>query len=435
MTGQHLLLVDASGFAYRAFATSNPVHRESDGEPIGAILGFMSMMWRMRGAAETDNPTHGVAVFDAPGQNFRHKLFPAYKANRPAARAVELSKQLVIMRSAADVLGFTPIERAGYEADDVIATLAHRARKAGMRVTIISSDKDFGQCVEDGHIEIVDPMAKRRILAADVEAKFGVPPALVPIVQALAGDAVDGIPGIPGCGLYKAGRLVRRFGDLESILKNAKFCNWPQVGVELKRKADDARLFLKLTTLRRNVPVKFDFETAKLGPVLRSHLMEIMRALEAEPRFEAIFNLDPKTTRVVEPVKDALAWWKEELKFPKQQIPPQPQCGFYQRRFVKGGVFVAARIWREPETDPVTGKSTGMDVLHCQVGDRACDPVAEWGRLAMNPVAQGAHDFEVADAAHAKRYRPGDPKAAPTKPIDLIAAKAPHNPKPLRRMS
>lgn len=426
----HLLLIDASGFAYRAFATAHPHYRESDGEPVGAILQFMAMVWKMLGAAQADQPTHGAAVFDAPGKNFRHKLYPAYKANRPAARAVELSKQLVVMRSAAEVLSLKPLERKGFEADDIIATLATRAARIGMRTTIVSSDKDFGQLVKDGVIEIVDPMQRRRILEADIVKKFGVPPGLVPDVQALAGDAVDGIPGVPGIGLDKAGRLIRSQGSLEAVLKNPQACPWPQARAQLKRNVKTAHLFKRLTTLRRDVPIRVDFDTLLMKPIMRAHLEAIVHKLGASSRIESLFALDPQMVRTVPPFDgDAFEWWREELIAKGQKLPAVPQCGFYGRRLVQGGPLVGARIWREPEIDPLTGKETGMDLLRCEVGGKPRDPLAEWIRLSMTPMKQADYHYEIADADHAVKYRPEDPKANPRKPIDITKMPAQFPPK------
>ena len=423
---EHLLLMDASGFAFRAFHSQNPRYRESDGEPTGAIEVFMGLTWRMLGAAQADPPTMGAAVFDAPGKNFRHALFPAYKANRDPSRRVELDKQFPIMRAAAEVLGLTSVECSGFEADDVIATLAHRARRAGIRTTIVSSDKDFSQCVDDGKIEIVDPLAKKRALTADVIAKFGVPPAQVPDVQALAGDIIDGIPGIPGCGLKTAAALVRRFGGLEQVLKHADECRFPQVRAQLKRRADEARLYLKLTTLRRNVPIKIKFEDLRLKPVVRSHLIEILRALEAEGRAESIFGLDPQMLRAVDKVKSPLEWWREELAAPGQRLPDLPQCGFYMRRLIKGGAFVPARIWRDPEYDLVTDTPTGREILRCELGTRAVDPMAEWVRLSAQPISEAEYRKMML------KWQAGKPPP-PTSPPDLSKVQSIPNPRLRKR--
>lgn len=428
MTQNHILIVDASGFAYRAFHTSSAGYRESDGEPIGAVLNFISMVWNLRGAAEADPPTHGVAVFDYPGKNFRHKISPQYKANRPASRRTELSKQLIVMRSVADVLGLAPIEKKGFEADDLVCTIATRARKAGMRCTIVSSDKDFAQCVEDGWIEIVDPLQKRRILSADVEKKMGVLPAQVADVQALAGDAVDNIIGIPGLGIERAAGLIRRFETLEGVLENRNKARWPSVRIALQKHAGRARMNLKLTTLRRDVPIAVDFDDILIKPVQRAHIEELGKALGAPNRVAAIFSTERKTHRTVDAVEDPFEWHREELLAPGQRLPDAPQVGYYQRRLQKGGVFVPARIWREPETD-FMGKETGKEVLRCEVGGQMRDANSEWGRLAMHPISEETYRYEKADADHAKKYRPGDPKATPHVRPDIMKMPARHNPR------
>lgn len=433
MTADHLILVDASGFAFRAFYSFPALRRASDGEPTGAILGFMAMIWRMLGEAQHDMPTLGAAIFDAPGKNFRHKLFPAYKANRDPARSHELDKQLPTMRPIADVLGLHPVEAEGFEADDVIATLATHAQKAGIRTTIISSDKDFGQLVVDGQIEIVDPMQKRRILAKDVEERFGVPPALVAHVQALAGDSVDGFPGIPGCGLSRAAGLIRRWGSLEAVLANAKAIPWPSVAYEVGRRPKEARTYFKLATLRRDVPLSVAVGDLALRPIRKADLTAVLKALEADHHAEAVFGLEPRLARVVERVSDPYGWWEEETKHPGQRLPEMPQCGFYMARLVKGGPQVPARIWREPELD-VEGKETGRDVMRCEVGGKDRDPMAEWVRLSMNPVKRSKFNFEAADAAHAKQWRQDDPKANPAKPIAITTLPKPVNPRSKRKV-
>lgn len=432
---EHLLLVDCSAFAYRAFYSQPAMRRQIDGEPTGAVLGFMSLIWRMLGAAQADPPTYGAAVFDYPGPTFRHKLFPAYKSNRDPSRSVELEKQLPMMRPVAEVLGLTPVEYKGFEADDVIATLAARAKAVGIRTTIVSSDKDFGQLVEDGVIEIVDPMQKlrdpaksSRRLVADVIKKFGVPPAQVPDVQALAGDSVDGIPGVPGVGLDKAARLIRQFGSLAEVLKRYRECPWPGVRHQLAKKGTDAKLYLKLTTLRRNVPVDVEFADMPLRPIMRSHLIEVVKALNPNARVEELFGLDLQDVRVVERVDDQWEWWREELAAPGQQLPALPQSGYYKTRLVHGGPWVPARIWREPQTD-AEGRDMGFDLLRCEINGKPKDPMQHFTRLSMYPIRQSEFQFQVADYAHARDYRPEDPKANPAQPIDLTKQPAPRNPR------
>lgn len=408
----------------------SPVYREKDGEPIGAILGFLKMGWNMLGAAAADQPTHAAAVFDFPGKTFRHKLAPDYKANRPPSRRAELSKQLPIMHSAAEVLGMTALQKEGFEADDIIATLAAWARRLGWRVTILSSDKDFGQLVEDDWIEIVDPMLKKRMREADIVQKMGVIPKLVPHVQAIWGDAMDNIIGVPGAGMERASALVRRFGGIEGVLANAADCRWPGVRRELLKPAVQARVRLnfKLATLRRTVALDVAPEALVMAPVMKGHLQALLKALDASHYMEALFALDPQMVRLVPHVEEPWAWWEEELKFPGQPVTEEPQAGFYQRVLVKHGPMMQARIWREPETDEV-GELTGMDLLRCEVAGRARDPFAEWVRLSMKPIKRSEFKFQDAMMAHAATYRPDSPRANPTRPINLLKEPAPRNPK------
>lgn len=403
------------------------------------MLGFMSMIWRMLGAVQADPATHAVAVFDAPGKTFRHKLMPSYKGNRDPDRSLNLEKQLPLMRPVAEVLGLTPLERKGYEADDVIATLAVWAMAEGIRITIVSSDKDFAQLVVDDWIEIVDPMARGRNpdanprkRHAEVVKKFGVPPRLVPDVQALAGDTADGIPGVKGIGLMRAAALIRRFGNLDEVIKNAKAIPSARERQAIIRSADKARLYFRLTTLRKDVPLKLDAAKLVRRDILKADLIEVVRKINPAANVQSLFGLDLQDARGAERVKDALAWWREEMRHPGQQLPEEPQCGFYKRCLVAGGPWVPARIWREPYPDPVTKKDTGTDVMRCEVGGRPRDPLAEFVRLSMNPIKESDYNFMMAQMAHAKAHKPGSPLADPTKPIDLSKQPVSTNPRKRR---
>lgn len=416
---KHVILLDASGFMYRAYHGGPAIYRESDGLPTWAVTGFLAMVWKILGDAQADRPTHGAAVFDHPSKTFRHRLYAGYKANRPA-KSEELTAQMPLMRIAADVMGLTPIEVKGFEADDVLATLAATAVAQGFRVTLVSSDKDFAQLVRDGHIEIVDPIQKVRVLERDVEKKFGVPPALMTDLQALAGDAVDGIPGVSTIGLKKGAALIRRFGGIDEIYKRLdEVPAWARVHLERQRK--DVDVFRNLVTLRRDVPMDVSIDSLAAKPVVRAHLMELLKALEAAPRFAAIFGEDRQLIRYVDAVKgDALEWWRAALKgFRSRKLPDVPQCGYYQRRIVKGGVLVPCRIWRESETDLETGKPTGRDMLMCEVAGKREDAVSQWGRLCSQPIHEHEYRHLMKVQGWAKQHAPDDPMATPGKPVDF----------------
>lgn len=387
---EHILIVDASGFAFRSFYTFPPCYRESDGQPVGAIIGFMAMLFRLRGDAEAISPKYAVCVFDAPGKNFRHDLFPQYKANRAGARDLELSAQMPFMRHAAETIGFAVRERAGFEADDVIATIATNAYARGISSTIVSSDKDFGQLVEDGRglasIDIVDPMKKQRFKMKEIRYRWGVEPHQVPDVQALCGDAADGIPGVDKCGRDTAAKIIRRFGSVEGVLNNLAQLRFAQVRHAIARDPDRVALFKKLTTLNRNIPDLDDFDNMKADPIFRSHIERMLKTLGATSRMQALFGLDEaRMRRTVEAQDDPLEWWREELVARGQRIPDEPQAGFYMRRLVKNGPFVGARIWRDHRVG-------NRESVLCALGRDLVDPFSEWARLAMNPITRAEYE-------------------------------------------
>lgn len=260
---------------------------------------------------------------------------------------------------------------------------------------------------------------------------MGVPPKMVPHLQALWGDVADNIIGVDGVGRDKAARLVRRFGGVEAILKAYREVRWPPVRLQLGKKAvqDRVRLNLKLATLRRNVKLPVEPGDLALEPVMRAHLTEILRVLGAPHYMEAIFALDPQMVRTVPHDADPEAWWREELAHPGQTVPEVPQAGYYWRRLVNGGPLVPARIWREKALDPETGLPTGQDTVRCDIGRRAFDPFAVWPSLASRPIKKSEYDYLTADAAHAKKWRPDAPAANPTKPIDIMSQPIPTNPR------
>jgi DNA polymerase-1 len=225
--GCHLHLIDGSAFIFRAYHALPPLTRKSDGLPIGAVAGFCNMLHRyVEGNTGPDAPTHAAVIFDHPGKNFRNDLYDLYKANRPPTPE-ELRPQFPLTRDATRAFNIACKEVDGFEADDIIATLAHQARDAGGRCTIISSDKDLMQLVGGG-VEMLDAMKNKRIDSEGVQEKFGVGPNRVVDVQALAGDSVDNVPGAPGIGIKTAALLINEFGDLESLLNRAEEIKQPK---------------------------------------------------------------------------------------------------------------------------------------------------------------------------------------------------------------
>ena len=252
--GDHLYLIDGSGYLFRAYHALPPLSRKSDGLPTGAVSGFCNMLWKLlEDTKQGDAPSHLAVIFDAGKKTFRNDIYPAYKANRPDPPE-DLIPQFPLVRDATRAFGVPAIERPGYEADDLIATYARLAKTAGAKVTIVSSDKDLMQLVEDGSIELLDPVKNKRIGSAEVMEKFGVAPSMVVQVQALAGDSTDNVPGVRGIGVKTAAELLNTFGDLETLLKRAGEIKQPKRRETLVENAELARISLKLCTLDADVP-------------------------------------------------------------------------------------------------------------------------------------------------------------------------------------
>jgi DNA polymerase-1 len=257
--GCHLHLIDGSSFIFRAYHALPPLTRRSDGLPIGAVAGFCNMLQRyVEGNNGHDAPTHVAVIFDKGSHTFRNDLYPAYKANREEMPE-DLRPQIPLTREATRAFNIACEEVEGYEADDIIATLACQARKAGGRVTIISSDKDLMQLVGDG-VEMLDAMKNRRIDADAVREKFGVDPSRVVDVQALAGDSVDNVPGAPGIGIKTAALLINEFGSLEELLDRAGEIRQPKRRQTLIEKRAQIEMSKRLVQLDCKTPLDFTLD-------------------------------------------------------------------------------------------------------------------------------------------------------------------------------
>ena len=245
----------------------------ADGTPVNAVYGFTSMLAKLMGSSDCDAL---AVVFDTSRRTFRTDIYPEYKAHRPPPPE-ELVPQFPLVRDATRAFNIAAVEREGFEADDLIATYATLAASQGIRVTIVSSDKDLMQLVGNG-VFMLDPLKNREIGEAEVLEKFGVPPALVTQVQALCGDPTDNVPGVPGIGIKTAAQLIGEYGDLENLLAKADSIKQPKRRETLLNNAEAARISLKLVTLDRAVPLDVPLDAFRLQPADPAVLGEFLQA-------------------------------------------------------------------------------------------------------------------------------------------------------------
>jgi DNA polymerase-1 len=305
--GCHLHLIDGSAFIFRAYHALPPLTRKSDGLPVGAVSGFVNMLQRyVEGNNGADAATHVAVIFDKGSHTFRNELYDQYKANRDEMPE-DLRPQIPLTRVATKAFNIACEEMEGFEADDIIATLAHQARDAGGRVTIVSSDKDLMQLVGDG-VEMLDPMKNKRVDRDGVIEKFGVGPERVVDVQALAGDSVDNVPGAPGIGIKTAALLINEFGDLETLLDRAGEIKQPKRRETLIENRAQIELSKRLVQLDCNMTLDFTLDDLEI----RDPDPEVLMGFLAEMEFRTVTKRIAEKLGVEAPVIEIAPQIEEE---------------------------------------------------------------------------------------------------------------------------
>ena len=279
MQGQHVFLVDGSSYIFRAYHALPPLNRKSDGLQVNAVLGFCNMLWKLlRDMPKDDKPTHLAIIFDKSEVTFRNKLYADYKAHRPPAPD-DLIPQFALIREAVKAFDLPCLEQIGFEADDLIATYVRQACERGATATIVSSDKDLMQLVT-GCVTMYDTMKDRRLCVPEVIEKFGVPPDKVVEVQALAGDSVDNVPGVPGIGVKTAAQLINEYGDLETLLARAGEIKQPKRRETLIENAEKARISRKLVLLDDQVKLEVPLDELAVHEPDSRKLIAFLKAME-----------------------------------------------------------------------------------------------------------------------------------------------------------
>lgn len=299
----HLYLVDGSGYIFRAYHRLPPLTNKH-GEPVGAVYGYTTMLWKLADELhKAEGPTHMAVILDKSSSTFRNEMYDQYKAHRPPPPE-DLKPQFPMIRDATRAFSLPCIEEEGWEADDLIASYAKAALAQGWQVTIVSSDKDLMQLIEPG-LDMLDTMNNRRLDASHVVEKFGVPPSQLGEVLALMGDSVDNVPGVPGIGPKRAAELITEYGDVESVLAATDSMKKSKMRDNLVEHAEAARLSRKLVTLACDVPLPEPLDGLELQGIPDAPL----RAFLEHHGFRTLLNrlsavADPPAEAPVAPVDD-----------------------------------------------------------------------------------------------------------------------------------
>jgi len=282
----HLYLVDGSSYIFRAYHRLPPLTNRH-GQPAGAVYGYTTMLWKLAdGLSKADGPTHMAVILDASEHTHRNEMYAQYKAHRPPPPE-DLVPQFPLIRVATRAFSIPCIEEEGLEADDIIACYVTAAKAAGWKVTIVSSDKDLMQLIdEDAGIDMLDTMNDRRIGREQVLEKFGVPPEKVGDVLALMGDSVDNVPGVPGIGPKTASQLIQTYGDLETVLASTGEITKPKLKQSLIDHADAARLSRELVRLVCDSPLPEPLEDLALKNIPKEPLEEFL----TDQGFKSLLN-------------------------------------------------------------------------------------------------------------------------------------------------
>ncbi len=386
--GDHVFLVDGSGYIFRAYHALPPINRKSDGLQLNAVFGFCNMLWKLLRDMKEDKPTHLAVVFDKSEKTFRTEMYPDYKAHRPDPPD-DLRPQFKYIREAVQAFDLPCLEQNGFEADDLIATYVREAREAGATVAIVSSDKDLMQLVGDG-VVMYDTMKDKKIGRDEVIEKFGVPPEKVIEVQALIGDSTDNVPGVPGIGVKTAAQLIGEYGDLETLLQRA-----PEIKQEKRRQsllehAENARLSKKLVTLDAHVKLDVPLGELAVHEPDNKRLIGFLKAMEFNSLMRRVAEFSGVDAGEVE-AEARLAGFHPGAA-PSGPIADIPEDDGREDR----GAASAARTAPSSLTLPLTGG--GMTIRQPTAGDRSAN-------FAAAPLSLAAARIEAARNAKFDRTR------------------------------
>ena len=382
MTSPHLYLVDGSSYIFRAYHRLPPLTNRH-GLNVGAVYGYTTMLWKLAESLhKADGPTHLAVIFDASAKTFRNDMYGEYKANRPPPPP-DLVPQFPLIRDATRAFSLPCIEEDGLEADDIIACYSKAALEQGWKVTIVSSDKDLMQLVEDGKLDLYDTMNDRRLGREYVEEKFGVPPDKLGDVLALMGDSVDNVPGVPGIGPKTAALLIQEYGSLEEVLAHAEEIKKPKLRQNLIDHADAARLSRELVRLVCDSPLPEPLDSLEMKGIPDAPLREFLE----EQGFKALLSRLNGTSQVRAPSETPSA-------MPVQsEVRPEPKIDRSAYETVTR-LEVLDRWIAEARKNGLVALDTETDGYDCVTAKLVGISLAtECGKACYVPLEHGGHDL------------------------------------------
>ncbi len=395
MSQNHLYLIDGSGYIFRAYHRLPPLTNIRD-EPVGAVYGYTTMLWKLADALhKADGPTHMAVILDASGKSFRNDIYPLYKAHRPPAPE-DLVPQFPMIRDATRAFSLPCIEEIGLEADDIIASYAVAALKAGWLVTVVSTDKDLMQLIQPG-LDMLDPMKSERLGPQAVVEKFGVLPEALGEVLGLMGDSADNVPGVPGIGPKTAAKLIQEFGTVDAVLAAAPEMKPSKMRDNLIEFAEQARMSRVLVTLKDDAALPEPMDDFLLKQIPEPPL----RAFLEHHGFASLLKKLGGET-VARPDHQTMKLLRQEAKSTPGAAPPTPEAQSFDRDAYAciqtvealdawiAEAYAAGSIAVDTETDALDSMTAGLvGVSLANAPNRACYiPLAHGGTdlLSENPV-------------------------------------------------
>ena len=352
-----LYIIDGSSYIFRAYFGIRQFLSTSKGFPTNALYGFINMLQKV---VKDEKPDYLCVAFDSKEKTFRHDIYPDYKANRDAPPE-DLAKQFPYFEPLVDAFNISSIRIPGYEADDIIGTLALKGSKAGFRVVIVSGDKDMMQLVGP-KVQMLDTMKNKRIGVDEVKEKFGVPPEKVIEVMGLMGDSSDHIPGVKGVGPKTATELIQKYGSIKELYKCIDEIEKKKLKEKLIQDKERALLSRKLVTIDTAMKLECSLDDLKVRPSKNEDLRKLFSEFEFSSMLAGLESGSEETSKTIRPLKKNYETVLTEAAFNK-----------WIKKLKKNKIF--ALDLETTSLRPVQARAVGVS-FSCNTGEACYIPLA-----------------------------------------------------------